>query len=200
MAIRNGDGKRVGYIRVSSLSQNTERQLDGIQLDITFTDKASGKDLNRPQLQQALSFLRSGDVLICHSLDRLGRGLDDLRKVVLELTARGVIVEFFKEHLVFTGDDSPMSNLMLSIMGAFAELERSLIRERQLEGIALAKKRGVYRGRKPSLAEPQIADLVRRAKAGEMKAALAREFSISRETVYQYLKSADAGPTAQPAR
>jgi transposase len=104
------------------------------------------------------------------------------------LTKRGVRIEFVKESLTFTGEDSPMANLMLSVMGAFAEFERALIRERQREGIALAKQRGAYRGRKKSLSGEQIAELKRRVTAGEQKAKLAREFGISRETLYQYLK------------
>ena len=114
-----------------------------------------------------------------------------LRRLVQRLTQRGVRIEFVKEHLTFTGEDSPMANLMLSVMGAFAEFERALIRERQREGIALAKQRGAYRGRKKALAPEQVAQLRRRAAAGEKKAQLAREFGISRETVYQYLRTDD---------
>src|SRR5579863_9923486 len=179
-------GKRVGYIRVSSVDQNTERQLDGVTVDKRFTDKASGKDTKRPQLQAALEYVRDGDVLVVHSMDRLARNLDDLRRIVTELTGRGVVVEFVKEHLTFTSEDNAMSKLLLSVMGAFAEFERSLIRERQREGIALAKKAGVYRGRKPSLTPERIAQLRGRVAAGEKKAALAREFGISRETLYSY--------------
>jgi DNA invertase Pin-like site-specific DNA recombinase len=136
---------------VSSVDQNTDRQLEGLELDKVFTDKASGKDTKRPQLQAALDYIREGDVLIVHSMDRLARNLDDLRKMVLDLTKKGVHVQFIKENLTFTGEDSPMSNLLLSLLGAVAEFERSMIRERQREGIALAKKAGVYKGRKPSL-------------------------------------------------
>jgi len=178
--------KRVGYIRVSSLDQNTERQLDGQELDKVFTDKASGKDTKRPQLEGALDYLREGDSLVVHSMDRLARNLDDLRRIVLGLTSKGVLVEFVKERLTFTGEDSAMSQFLLSVMGAFAEFERSLIRERQREGIALAKKAGVYKGRKPSLNDEQAQQLRARITAGEKKAALAREFGISRETLYQY--------------
>ncbi|MGX3231287.1 recombinase family protein, partial [Klebsiella pneumoniae] len=108
-----------------------------------------------------------------------------------KLTQRGVRIEFLKEGLVFTGEDSPMANLMLSVMGAFAEFERALIRERQREGIALAKQRGAYRGRKKALSDEQAATLRQRATAGEPKAQLAREFNISRETLYQYLRTDD---------
>ena len=182
-------GKTVGYVRVSSLDQNTARQLDGLQLDKVFTDKASGKDTNRPQLQAALDYLREGDKLIVHSLDRLARNLDDLRKIVYNLTNKGVVVEFVKEHLIFTSDDSAMGRLLLSVMGAFSEFERSLIKERQREGIALAKNRGVYKGRKPSLSDERVAEMRQRVADGEPKAALAREYRISRETLYQYLKA-----------
>jgi DNA invertase Pin-like site-specific DNA recombinase len=184
-------GKRVGYIRVSSVDQNTERQLDGVQLDKVFADKASGKDTKRPQLEAVLEFVREGDVLLVHSMDRLARNLVDLKNIVTNLTGRGVVVEFVKEHLTFTSQDNAMSNLLLSVMGAFAEFERALIRERQREGIALAKKRGVYTGRKPALTPQRVADLRKRVKAGdETKAAIAREFGISRETLYKYAASA----------
>jgi len=184
-AARRG-GKRVGYIRVSSLDQSELRQLDGVSLDKRFTDKASGKDTKRPQLQAALEYLRDGDVLVVHSMDRLARNLDDLRKIVLDLTERGVVVEFEKEKLTFTSEANAMSKLLLSVMGAFAEFERSLIRERQREGIAIAKKAGVYKGRKPSLTPDRVAELRARVAVGEKKAALAREFGISRETLYTY--------------
>jgi DNA invertase Pin-like site-specific DNA recombinase len=124
-----------------------------------------------------------------HSMDRLVRNLDDLRALVQRLTRKRVRVEFVKEHLLFTGDDSPMANVMLSVMGAFAEFERSLIRERQREGIALAKRRGAYRGRK-TLTPERAAELVQRADNGIPKSVLATDYGISRETVYQYLRQA----------
>ena len=183
---------RVGYVRVSSVDQNTVRQLDGIAVERVFTDKVSGKDTARPQLEEMLAFVRDGDTVIVHSMDRLARNLDDLRRLVRTLTGKGVRVEFVKENLAFTGEDSPMATLLLSVMGAFAEFERALILERQKEGIAAAKQRGVYTGRKPILNAEQAEQLRERAAAGEQKAALAREFGISRETVYSYLRTADA--------
>jgi DNA invertase Pin-like site-specific DNA recombinase len=183
-------GQRVGYIRVSTLDQEAGRQLEGIQLDRTFTDHASGKDTKRPQLEELLSFVRSGDTIVVHSMDRLARNLDDLRRIVQTLTQKGVRIEFVKEHLTFTGEDSPMSSPMLSVMGAFAEFERSLIKERQREGIALAKKRGAYRGRKKSLSPQEVAELRQRVAAGISKAQVAREAGISRQTLYQYLQEA----------
>lgn len=181
-------GQRLGYIRVSSFDQNPDRQLDGVTVDRVFVDKASGKDVGRPQLTALLAFAREGDTVLVHSMDRLARNLDDLRRLVRELTGRGVRLQFVKEGLTFTGEDSPMATLLLSVMGAFAEFERSLIRERQREGIALAKKRGAYRGRKKALSDERAEELRRRAAAGEAKAKLAREFNLSRETVYQYLR------------
>ena len=159
--------------------------------DKIFTDKCSGKDTKRPQLEALLAYIREGDTVIVHSLDRLGRNLDDLRKVVTDLNSRGISVEFLKDHLTFTGDDSDssLSKLMFNMLASFAEFERSLIRERQREGIALAKKKGVYRGRKPALTNEQAEALRKRAKGGENKAALARELGISRETLYQYLRA-----------
>jgi DNA invertase Pin-like site-specific DNA recombinase len=169
------------------LDQNTDRQLEGVKLDKKFTDNASGKDTNRPQLQAALEYLREGDLFIVHSMDRLARNVDDLRRIVLDLTGKGVHVQFIKENLTFTGEDSPMSNLLLSLLGAVAEFERSMIRERQREGIALAKKAGVYKGRKPSLTRIQIAEIRKRAAAGEKKTVLAAEYGISRQTLYSVL-------------
>jgi DNA invertase Pin-like site-specific DNA recombinase len=181
-------GQKVGYVRVSSFDQNPERQLEGVPLARIFTDKASGKDVHRPELESLLAFVREGDTVVVHSMDRLARNLDDLRQIVQGLTKRGIRIEFVKEGMTFTGEDSPMSTLMLSVMGAFAEFERSLIRERQREGISLAKQRGVYRGRKKMLSEEQVSELKRRIAAGEQKALVAREFGISRETLYQYLR------------
>ncbi|EZP66720.1 DNA invertase [Sphingomonas paucimobilis] len=183
-------GQRIGYIRVSTFDQNVDRQLEGQSLDRVFTDKASGKDVNRPQLDAMLAFAREGDTVLVHSMDRLARNLDDLRKLVQSLTKRGIRIEFVKESLAFSGEDSPMANLMLSVMGAFAEFERALIRERQREGIALARQRGAYRGRKRSLSDDKVAELLRRIAAGERKATIARDLGISRETLYQYLRVA----------
>ena len=155
-------GLRVGYLRVSALDQKEVRQLDGVELDKRFMDKVSGKDRNRPQLEQMIDFVREGDIVFCHSMDRLARNLDDLRLLVKKLTGKGVKVCFVKESLTFTGEDSPMANLLLSVMGAIAEFERELMKERQREGIALAKKAGAYKGRKRALTAVQAAALLQR--------------------------------------
>ncbi|MFJ2535770.1 recombinase family protein [Microbacterium maritypicum] len=181
-------GQRVGYVRVNTAEQNTARQLDGEQLDRTFTDHVSAKGVERPALAELLKLVREGDVVVVHSMDRLARNLDDLRRLVQDLTSRGVRVQFVKEGLAFTGEDSPMATLMLSVMGALAEFERALLRECQREGIAAAKARGVYLGRKRSLDPAQVERLLARAAAGETKTSLAQKFGVSRETVYKYLR------------
>ncbi len=187
------DGQRVGYVRVSGLDQNPDRQLEAVSVARTFTDKASGRDTRRPELDRLLAFVREGDTVVVHSMDRLARNLDDLRRVVQGLTERGVRIEFVKEGLTFTGEESPMANLMLSVMGAFAEFERALLHERQREGITLAKQRGAYRGRKRALNPEQIVEMKRRVAAGEQKAQVARDMGICRETVYQYLRLGTPG-------
>ncbi len=181
-------GQVVGYKRVSSIGQNLDRQLDGMTLDRIFEEKVSGKDANRPELLAMLAYVREGDEVVVHSMDRLARNLSDLLSIVNGLTNRGVKVRFEKENLIFSGQDDPMSKLMLSMMGAFSEFERSIIKMRQAEGITLAKKRGAYKGRKPSLTDAQADQVRLRARSGEKKTQLAREFQISRETLYAYLR------------
>jgi DNA invertase Pin-like site-specific DNA recombinase len=185
-------GQRIGYRRVSTLEQNLGRQLEGVPVNKVFEDKLSGKDRNRPQLDLALAFCREGDTLVVHSMDRLARNLIDLCQLVKELTAKGVSIQFVKENLTFTGDDSPMATLQLQMMGAFAQFERSMILERQREGIAIAKAEGKYKGRKRSLTPAQAEELRARAALGAVsKADLAEEYGISRETLYTYLRSAE---------
>ena len=165
-----GNGQTVGYVRVSTLDQNTARQLEGVEVDRLFTDKASGKDTNRPELRACLDYLREGDTLVVHEMSRLARSLPDLRRLVDELTGRGVTVRFVKEGLTFTRDESdPCAVLMLSVMGAVAEFERSILLERQREGIAIAKAKGVYKGRKPSLTATEAAAVARRLAEGNRR-------------------------------
>lgn len=176
---------KIGYVRVSSLDQNEERQLDGVQLDRLFTDKISGKDTGRPQLQELLRFAREGDTVLVHSLDRFARNLDDLRRMVKDLTDHGVVIEFVKERLVFApGGSNPAALLMLSVLGAFAEFERSIIRQRQAEGIAIAKRNGVYKGRQPTPPE-KVEALRRRVAGGERITAVARDLNLGRSTAYR---------------
>jgi DNA invertase Pin-like site-specific DNA recombinase len=191
---------RIGYKRVSTVDQNTERQLDGQQLTVVFEDKVSGKDTNRPQLQALLAGKwPKGSTVVVHSFDRLARSLSDLLRLVEELTAKGINVEFLKEgktfHGVGTVQDShqaAMDKLMLQMLGAVAEYERAMILERQREGIAKAKARGVYKGRPRKVSEDtKVAQIVAEAtKPGAVKAQVAKAHDISRETLYQYLKAA----------
>jgi len=177
----------IGYIRVSSVDQNTDRQLCDIKLKKVFTDKCSGKDTDRPALTDLLEWVRKGDTLHVHSIDRLARNLKDLQVLVESITRKGVSLIFHKESLTFTGDDSPLQKLMLQMMGAFAEFERSLIRERQREGIRAAKIAGKQIGAKPKLSKSQVREIKSRIKKGERKTSLAQEYGISRQTLYNHV-------------
>ena len=187
-------GKDIGYVRVSTHDQNTARQLDGVHLDKTFEEHASGKDAARPALQACLEYVRDGDVLHVHSIDRLARNLQDLLAIVTSLKAKGATVKFHKEKLEFVGNaDSGKTDafqeLQLHIIAAVAQFERALILERQREGIAIAKKTGKYRnvGRKPVLSGEQVNELRAKLKKGAKVAALAREYSVSRQTIYKII-------------
>ncbi len=177
----------VGYKRVSSIDQNEARQLDGKDLDECFLDKLSGKTIERPQLQACLKFLRKGDTLMVHSMDRLARNMMDLKGIVKGLTDRGISVQFVKESLTFTGEDSPMANLLLNLLGSVAEFELALNQERRKEGILIAKRKGLYKGRKPVLSADRVTEIRNRVEAGENKAKIARELGISRAGLYVYL-------------
>jgi DNA invertase Pin-like site-specific DNA recombinase len=182
-------GKRVGYVRVSTADQNLARQLDGIHVDKLFEEKASAKDAQRPRLQECLRYLREGDTLIAHSMDRLARNLMDLRQIVDDLTGRGVTVQFIKESLTFTADANPMAKLLLNMMGAFAEFEREIIRERQREGIAIARAAGKFsKERQKKLTPADVVAVRSQVSSGVPKAEIARTYGISRETLYVYLR------------
>lgn len=192
-------GQIVGYGRVSSASQNEARQVEALDgCDRLFIDTASGKSVDRPELITALDYVREGDTLRVPSMDRLARNLDDLRAIVRDLTAKGVRVHFVKEGLTFTGEANSMNTLLLSMLGAVAEFERSLIRERQAEGIAIAKANGVYKGRKPALSAEQVGIAKERVEAGVPKAVIARELGVSRQTLYNalvdHVQIRDGGP------
>jgi DNA invertase Pin-like site-specific DNA recombinase len=173
-----------GYIRVSSYGQNTDRQLVGIELKITFEEKASAKDTKRPQLQACLKWLREGDTLHVHSIDRLARNLEDLLSLVKQLTGRGITVNFHKENLVFDGNDNPMQRLMLQLLGSVSEFERSLINERRREGMAQAKAKGKQIGAKRKLSNDHVLDIKQRIASGETKKSLAIEYCVTRQTLY----------------
>jgi DNA invertase Pin-like site-specific DNA recombinase len=184
------NGQRVGYKRVSSADQNPARQLEGVQVDRTFTDTVSGKNTDRPRLQEMLEYIREGDTVLVHSLDRLARNLVDLHDIVKTITDKKASVTFVTENLTFTGDDSPLSVLLLQVLGAFAQFQRMIIREAQREGIAIAKREGVYKGRRKKLSMEVVTIVLQRISAGESKAQIARDLGVSRKTLYQYVKMA----------
>ena len=169
-----------------------ERQLEQLQhCDELFIDKVSGKDVERPKLQEMMRHIRRGDIIEVTSIDRLARNNIDLQNLVKEITAKGVVIKFLKEGLTFGGDgnDNAISKMMLTMLAAISEFERALIRERQREGIALAKAKDKYKGRSPKLNSEQVEQLKQRIEAGESKASVAKAFEITRMTVYSYLKS-----------
>ncbi len=185
-------GKRLGYIRTSTVDQNTARQLDGVPLDKVFTEQVSGKNRERPQLKLCMEFAREGDTLFVHALDRLGRNVRDLMDIVEELTNKGVTVTFIHPNLSFTGDgDSPINKLLFLLLAGFAEMERNLILERQKEGIAIAKAQGRYRGRLPAIRanNGKLAELESLIAQKLPISEIARQLKVSRQTIYAYLKA-----------
>jgi DNA invertase Pin-like site-specific DNA recombinase len=183
-------GQRVAYVRVSTVDQNVGRQLEGLIADKTFTDHASGKNTLRPALQDALTYVREGDTLVIFSMDRLARNVQDLLGIVSDLNKRGVFVEFTKEQLTFRGDDTPLAQLMLTVMAAIAQFERQMLLERQKEGIAIAKREKRYRGRAPAIRQGngKLAELARLVAEGCKVTDMARRLGVSRQTVYSELE------------
>lgn len=179
----------VGYIRVSTVDQHTDRQLDEVRLDKTFTDKASGGSKDRPELNSLMEYVREGDTVYVHSIDRLARDLGDLLSLLTNFIEQGVSVRFVKEALTFSGEDSPFQTLQLQVIGAVAQFERAIIKERQREGIAKAKAKGVYRGRKPSIDVSKVKSL---QDQGMTPTAIAKELKIARSSVYRVFKEATA--------
>lgn len=186
-----GNTQKIGYVRVSTVDQHTDRQLSGLELDRMFTERASGKNVgDRPALQEMIAFIREGDEVYVHSMDRLARNLRDLLSLVEQINRKGVTLHFVTENLTFApnAEANPMATLMLSLLGAVAQFERSLILERQREGIAKAKARGAYKGRKAL--NP---DIIEEAKAmynvlGMSIVSIAKELGCGKSTLYKYLK------------
>ena len=180
-------GKRIGYIRVSAGDQNPERQLESIPLDKKFVDYSSAKSTDRPQLKAMLEFVREDDIVIVHSMDRLARNLKDLRNLVDKLIEKSIQVQFIKENLIFSGNDNPTSNLMLSLIGAIAEFEHAFIKERQREGIVIAKKKGKFSGRKKKLDESKIEILKKELQTRKSISQISKELGVSRVTLHRYI-------------
>ena len=189
-------GKKIAYIRVSSEGQNTSRQdqqIEELCVDKVFTEKVSGKNIqDRPQFQTMLDYAREDDEIFCGDLTRWGRSLIDIKTTITELTKRGVTVTFLKENLTFSGNDDPMSNLLLGILSSLAEWERAIIKARQMEGVKIAQEKGIYKercGRKPKLSEEQIKEVTKRVESGEKRSDVALAFGVSRQTVYNLVAS-----------
>jgi DNA invertase Pin-like site-specific DNA recombinase len=185
-------GQTIAYLRVSSDSQNLDRQAELKQAaHKVFEEKASAGTRQRPILAEMLAYARSGDTVRVWSMDRLARSLMDLQTIVKELTDKGVTVEFVMNNLTFqpAAKNDPYAQFQFQVLGAVAELERNIIRERQAEGIAKAKERGVYKGRKPSLTAEQLEDIRYRSGLGVAVAKLAKDHKVSRQTIYKALVS-----------
>jgi len=177
----------VGYVRVSSQGQNTARQLVDIKLDKEFVDMVTGSNQDRKGLQECIAYVREGDQLVVDSIDRLARNLQDLQEIVGNLVKKGVSVKFIKENLTFTGKEDALSNLMLQMMGAFAEFERTMIRSRQREGIDAAKKAGKHLGR-PKKVDNKFIKIVKEKKEScQSIRSIAKEMNVSRATIYKAL-------------
>lgn len=189
----NTTGKVVGYARVSSADQNLDRQLEVlIRADKIFTEKISVSSRERPELTRMIEYVREGDTVLVKSPDRLARSTADLLALVEQLRAKDVAVQFVDSPVLNT--DTPHGEFMLTMMGALAQLERATIRERQAEGIAIAKKKGVY-ARTKRLSPEQIAEARERVKAGVAHARVARELGVSRTTLYAALSGSGAYAT-----
>lgn len=184
---------KVGYKRVSTVEQKTDRQLDGMKLDKVFEDKVSGKDTNRPALQVMLEYLREGDELYVHSLDRLGRNTADLLELINRFKDMGVTVHFTKQGLDFKPDSNNIADkLMFTMLAAFSEFERELLLERQREGIARAKAEGKYKGRPMSEAVDRQG-IYNARKQGMSFRKIADQFNVALSTVQRVLSETDIG-------
>ena len=174
------------YLRVSTVVQNTERQLQDVPCDRLYEDKLSGKDKNRPEFQSMMNNLRSGDVINVHSLDRVGRNTKDILEIVQQIKDKGCLIHFHKENLKFDGTKTDMySELLLTILAGFSEFERNIILERQREGIAIAKEKGVYKGRKSKLTKEQVNAMTLDFESGLPKTEIAKKYGVTRAYVYQ---------------
>jgi DNA invertase Pin-like site-specific DNA recombinase len=178
--------QNIGYIRVSTTKQNTDRQLDGVALDKVFEDKMTGSSLDRPELEKCLNYVRSGDTLHVHSIDRLARNLKGLEELIDGLVTKGVTVIFHHENMAFNGGDDAMSKLMLQMLGAFAEFERSMAKTRIKEGLAIARTKGKKVGRPPVNYGLRDEILKRKANGDSFKQ-IAKDLGIGRTSLYKII-------------
>ena len=195
----NPVGQKIGYVRISSVDQNPDRQiklLENYNVHKIYMDKCSGGSRTRPKLIKMLDYVREGDCIYVASLDRLGRRMSDINKIVDYLNDNNITIHFLKENFIIDGKEGSISRLMFNIFGAFAEFERSVIRERQQEGILLAKQRGVYKSKKKCLTPKKLTAMIERIDAGESVSAVCREFKVSRASFYKYKKEAQKSVTS----
>jgi DNA invertase Pin-like site-specific DNA recombinase len=180
-------GMIFNYVRVSCIHQQTDRQLLGVECDREFLEKVSGKDTNRDELQKLLMIIRDGDLINVHELSRLARNTQDLLGLVDQVLSKGASIRFHKENLFFDAskNNDAFQNLMLTMLGAISQFERDLMLERQREGIAIAKEKGKYKGRRSSFSENDLSTIRSEFNAGGNKADLARKWGISRGYLYQ---------------
>lgn len=174
------------YKRVSTLIQNTERQLLDVYCDREYEDKLSGKNTNRPQFLLMMANLREGDIINVHSLDRVARNANDVLNIVKQVKDKGCVINFIKENLKFDGTKTDLySDLLLTILAGFSEFERAIILERQREGIAIAKAKGVYKGRKTKLTVEQLNEMKNDFNTQMPKTKIAEKYNVTRAYVYQ---------------
>ena len=183
-----GKGKNIAYIRVSTAEQNEARQKEALQkysIDRWFIEKASGKDLNRPKLQEMLEYIREDDIVYVEEFSRLGRSTADLLATVQKIEAAGAQFVSLKEQFDTT---TPAGRLQMTMMAAIAEFERDMILERQREGIAIAKAAGKYKGRK-EITVPNIGEYYEKYMSRQgSKVSIAAELGISRTTLDKLFK------------
>lgn len=183
-------GKVIGYVRVSTADQNADRQIEALgNVDKLFIDRASGATRNRPQLEALLEYFRDGDVIRVKSADRLARSTADLLTLLDTVRAADAHIEFVDTPELNT--DSPQGRLVITILGAVAEHEKAIIRERQREGIAIAKAKGVYRKRR-ALTDDDVELAQSLISLGIPIAEVARRLEVSRQTVYNAIRAKGA--------
>ena len=182
--------QQIGFKRVSTVSQNIYRQLDGLKLDRVFEDKISGGTQERPSLEAMLEHIRKGDIVHVHSIDRLARNLGDLISLITAITGKGASLQFHKEGMIFNSSNDALQKMQMQIIGAVAEFERSMINERAAGGRTIAMAKGVKFGRKPSLSKQDMVQVRKLHASGKSVTKLAIDFDVSRPAIYRVLKSA----------
>jgi len=179
----------VAYVRVSTVEQNEERQIEALKnfnIEQIFTEKVSGKDTNRPKLKELLNWIRSGDVIYTESFSRIARNTRDLLDIVEAVEKKGAVIKSLKENL---DTSTPTGKMMLTVIGAMATFERDIMLERQREGIALAKKQGKYKGRNKKEKPVEWENLLALYNTRKITAVeLAERCKVSRPVLYRWLK------------